>query len=100
MPNDETGSRFVLQPEGGGAWSIRDRSVAVDDAAAVVARIREESEAGVEVEVDWIVPLPLPQFYLTAEFVLDDLRLWNRRREGWSRPIPIPHLPPLRASRP
>jgi len=98
MPNDDVLPRFTLLLEGDGEWVIQDESVPPGDPAHLVARIREDSEA--DVRVEWMLPIPLPEHYLTAEFAADDLRMWNQRRQGWSRPIPIPHIPPLQLDKP
>lgn len=96
MPTDPLGHRFSLSRTDDAAWVIIDSSVASSDDYHVVAHVREEEEAGVT--VTWMLPVPLLEVYLTPEAALDDLSLWNRRREGWSRPVPIPHLPPAKIS--
>lgn len=93
MPNDPFVHRFALVRTSSTAWDIIDRSVEPPDDHHVVARVREE-EAAAGVTVRWELPVPLLDAYLNPEAVLDDLARWNTRREGWSRPVPIPHLPP------
>lgn len=90
---DHFARRFALSRTGPATWALIDLSVTASDEHHLVARIREEEESGVTVE--WALPLPLPVGYLTPQSVLEDLSLWNTRRQGWSRPVPIPHHPPL-----
>ena len=46
-------------------------------------------------EVIWTGPLPLPVSYATPQDALESLEAWERGREGATKPIPIPHFPPL-----
>ena len=46
-------------------------------------------------EVTWTAPLPLPVRYATPEDALESLEAWERGGEGATKPIPIPHFPPL-----
>jgi len=38
---------------------------------------------------------PLPVIYATPQDALESLEAWERGREGATKPIPIPHFPPL-----
>ena len=46
-------------------------------------------------EVIWTAPLPLPVSFATPEDALESLEAWERGREGATKPVPIPHFPPL-----
>ena len=46
-------------------------------------------------EVIWTAPLPLPVIYATPQDALESLEAWERGRGGSTKPIPIPHFPPL-----
>jgi hypothetical protein len=96
VATDDLPTRYALRRVDGLTWVIRDDEVPASDPRHVVARITHDEQIGVGVE--WLGDFPLPDRYLTVEFALDDLVRWTRRREAWSQPVPIPHMPPRQAA--
>ncbi|MEV5069446.1 hypothetical protein MRBLMI12_001020 [Microbacterium sp. LMI12-1-1.1] len=78
-------------------WIIRDAHVPTTDARSVVACVSEAAWDGVDVL--WLHPVGLPTHYRTADAVLRDLIRHGRRSSGTTRPIPIPHRPPVKPER-
>lgn len=74
-------------------WVIQDHSFPPTDARHVVACVREDD--GVCVEVGWVQPIPLPLRYLTPADAVDDLIRWRAASEPGTKPVPIPHYPPV-----
>jgi hypothetical protein len=92
-----TGRQYDLQRVDQSTWIIRDAHVPTTDARSVVACVSEAPLEGVDVL--WLHPVGLPTRYGTAEAVLRDLIRHGRRSTGTTRPIPIPHRPPMRPER-
>jgi hypothetical protein len=86
--------RYVLKRVTPSEWIIEDRRYESDDPRHVVACVYEYSDT--EVEVAWLRDLPLALRYANAQEVLHEVaRVQDPSRA--TRPIPIPHLPPLLA---
>ncbi|WP_314423467.1 hypothetical protein [uncultured Microbacterium sp.] len=86
--------RYVLKRITPSEWVINDLRYAADDPRHVVACVYEYAET--EVEVVWLRDLPLAVRYANAREVLDEVaRVQDSSRA--TRPIAIPHLPPLLA---
>jgi hypothetical protein len=76
-------------------WVINDLRYAANDPRHVVACVYEYAET--EVEVVWLRDLPLAVRYANAHEVLSEVaRVQDPSRA--TRPIVIPHLPPLLAT--
>ncbi|KAA9107707.1 hypothetical protein [Microbacterium rhizomatis] len=88
MPPAHQG-RFTLVERGGDVWEIATER---DDLVAVIVRAEDD-----HVEVSWQPGIPLPHVYTTAEVAMTDLVMWESRSPGGTKPIPIPHAPPMRA---
>ena len=88
-------ARFDLRRVDTTTWIIRDAGLPANDPHHVIACVHDDGEAGVEVV--WIEPLPLPVRYAGPDDVLSDLYRWARHPQETHRPVPIPHIPPLRA---
>lgn len=87
--------RFMLNRITASEWVINDLRYAPNDPRHVVCCVYELAET--EVEVTWLRDLPLATNYGTVFEVLEDVE----RMDGPSRatrPISIPHLPPLLAT--
>lgn len=87
--------RFVLHRLTPSEWVINDLRYPADDPRHVVACVYELADT--EVEVTWLRDLPLAIRYGTAFEVLEEVE----RMQGASRatrPIAIPHRPPLLAT--
>ncbi|WP_309102611.1 hypothetical protein [Microbacterium sp.] len=87
--------RFALRRITPSEWVINDLRYQADDPRHVVACVYELAET--EVEVVWLRELPLSSFYGSAFEVLEEVE----RMQGVSRatrPVSIPHLPPLLAT--
>ena len=87
--------RYVLNRITPSEWVINDLRYAADDPRHVVACVYEYAET--EVEVVWLRDLPLAVRYANAFEVLSEVaRVQDPSRA--TRPIVIPHLPPLLAT--
>lgn len=87
--------RFVLNRITPSEWVINDLRYPPNDPRHVVACVYELADT--EVEVTWLRDLPLAIRYGTAFEVLEEVE----RMQGASRatrPIAIPHRPPLLAT--
>lgn len=89
--------QYDLQRVDESTWIIRDSGIPSSDARSVVACVSETAFDGVDVV--WLHPVGLPTRYRTADSVLRDLIRHGRRSAGTTRPIPIPHLPPVHPER-
>lgn len=90
--SDVPSPRFALSRITTSEWAVNDLRYRADDPRHVVACVYEVAET--EVEVVWLRELPLSSRYGTAFEVLADVeRLQELSRA--TRPVPIPHLPPL-----
>jgi hypothetical protein len=87
--------RYVLKRITPSEWVVNDLRYAADDPRHVVACVYEYAET--EVEVVWLRDLPLAVRYANAYEVLSEVaRVQDPSRA--TRPIVIPHLPPLLAT--
>ncbi|WP_337005146.1 MULTISPECIES: hypothetical protein [unclassified Microbacterium] len=87
--------RFLLKRITASEWLINDLRYAPNDPRHVVACVYELAET--EVEVTWLRDLPLASRYGTVFEVLEDVeRMLSESRA--TRPISIPHRPPLLAT--
>lgn len=86
--------RYVLNRVTPSEWVINDLRYGTDDPRHVVACVYEYAET--EVEVVWLRDLPLAVRYSNAYEVLEEVARVQPSRA--TRPIAIPHLPPLLAT--
>ncbi|HZU94655.1 hypothetical protein QFZ53_002876 [Microbacterium natoriense] len=86
--------RYVLRRITTSEWVINDLRFAQDDTRHVVACVYEL--APTEVDVVWLRDLPLRGTYATAFEVLEDLERMHAPSRA-TKPVQIPHLPPLMA---
>lgn len=87
--------RYVLRRITPSEWVINDLKFGADDPRQVVACVYELDQT--EVEVVWLRDLPLAIRYSSPFEVLEEVeRLQGASRA--TRPIAIPHLPPLLAN--
>lgn len=87
--------RFLLKRITASEWLINDLRYSPNDPRHVVACVYELAET--EVEVTWLRDLPLASRYGTVFEVLEDVeRMLSASRA--TRPISIPHRPPLLAT--
>lgn len=94
MPGDPD-PRYVLTRITPTEWVINDHRYPENDPRHLVACVYEYAET--EVEVVWLRDLPLAIRYSDAYQVLEDVvRMQDSNRA--TRPITIPHLPPLLAT--
>lgn len=73
-------------------WLIENQRFPADDARHLVAFVHEEQRT---FEVIWVQGFPLPSRYATARKILDDVTEWMMPSHRSTRPIPIPHFPPM-----
>ena len=75
-------------------WLIYDTQFPADDSRYVVAHVAMTDDL---VEVTCVRLLPSPTRYLTLGDALDDVHRWREAGTGHgsTRPILIPHLPPV-----
>jgi hypothetical protein len=71
------------------------RKVAANDPRRTIGCVYEVDEY--EVEVMWMRALPVAMRYMSPTEVLEDVRQLHDRGRS-TRPITIPHLPPLLAT--
>lgn len=75
-------------------WIVEDLALRHTDPRRVIAYVHETEND--EVEVVWLRgDIPLPTRYREAADVIGELGRWWNRKTGMTRPIEIPHLPPL-----
>ncbi|MFJ2370065.1 hypothetical protein [Microbacterium sp. NPDC087665] len=86
--------RYELRRITPSEWVLNDLRFPADDPRHVVACVYEYAET--EVEVVWVRDLPLATRYANALEVLEDVERMQVANRA-TRPIPIPHHPPLRA---
>ncbi|MBO9626256.1 MAG: hypothetical protein J7484_07760 [Microbacterium sp.] len=84
--------RFVLRRITPSEWVINDMRFPADDTRHVVACVYEM--APTEVEVVWLRDLPLAVRYGSPFEVLEQVEHMKGVSRA-TRPVPIPHLPPL-----
>lgn len=87
--------RYILTRITPTEWVINDQKYAENDPRHLVACIYEYAET--EVEVVWLRDLPLAVQYSNAYEVLEDVARVKENNRA-TRPIAIPHLPPLLAT--
>lgn len=91
MPFDP--SQFQLHPLNDTQWLIHDTEYCSTDPQYAVAFIeRDENDLATVV---WLRDTPLPAHYATPDDALTDLRLFASQTERFTRPIEIPHIPPM-----
>jgi len=84
--------RFALRRTAEQTWIIvHARAPEVDLRPLAHITVDDDDVA----EVIWTAPLPLPVIYATPQDALESLEAWERGRGGSTKPIPIPHFPPL-----
>ncbi|MEU4016810.1 hypothetical protein AB0E56_16220 [Microbacterium sp. NPDC028030] len=88
--------RFALVEVSANDWAIHDLHYSENDHRRVVCTIFED--APTEVEVLWRRDLPLALRYSSPEDVLEAVRRFQDASRA-TRPIPIPHLPPVRGTK-
>ena len=86
--------RFVLHRITSSEWVINDLRYPENDPRHVVACVYELAET--EVEVTWLRELPLALRYGSAFEVLEEVERMQHTGRA-TRPISIPHRPPLLA---
>jgi hypothetical protein len=87
--------RFMLNRITASEWVINDLRYASNDPRHVVACVYELAET--EVEVTWLRDLPLATRYGTVFEVLEDVEKMRGTSRA-TRPISIPHRPPMLAT--
>jgi hypothetical protein len=93
--SEDPDPRYVLRRITPSEWVINDRRFPSNDPRHIVACVYEFAET--EVEVVWVRDLPLASRYCNAMDVLEDLERMQETSRA-TRPVPIPHLPPLVAT--
>jgi hypothetical protein len=83
--------RLELVRTGPCEWMIVEAGNA-DGVTRSIADVLDDED---DVVVSWQGEVPLPTRYRTAEEALDDIMRWLDRTHGGTRPIPIPHFPPV-----
>lgn len=88
--------RCSMHRVGASEWVVNDLRYPPGDSRRFVARVYEL--APTEFEVTWLRDLPLAISYDSIESIIADVdRLLSTSRA--TRPVPIPHLPPMPATR-
>lgn len=90
------GRRFALAQVGATEWAIHDEKYFDGDHRREVCRIFEDDPT--DVEVYWLRDLPLALRYSSVREVLDAVERFQDASRA-TRPIPIPHRPPLTRGR-
>lgn len=88
--------RYVLRRITPSEWVINDHRFGADDPRHVVACVYELDPA--EVEVVWLRDLPLAIRYSSPFEVLEEVERLQGGVSRATRPVAIPHLPPLLAN--
>ncbi|MDQ0729129.1 hypothetical protein [Microbacterium sp. W4I20] len=88
-------ARFELREAAEKEWLVLDHKYPANDPRRTVGCVYEVDEY--EVEVMWIRALPVATRYMSPIEVLEDVRQLHERSRS-TRPITIPHLPPLLAT--
>lgn len=81
-------------------WRLRDRAVSSSDPAGVVAHVELRPDG--RYEVTWVAHGIQTRTYTTmAELLSDAADVIDDRasRKTWTKPVPIPHRPPIRRQR-
>ncbi|MDE0547644.1 hypothetical protein [Microbacterium sp. C7(2022)] len=86
--------RFNLVRVSSMEWMLVDASLTEHDPRRIVGRVYEVDE--LEFDVTWSRDLGLPEHFMSPADALEALeRSTVPRRRASTRPVPIPHLPPL-----
>lgn len=85
-------ARFELRKVAEREWLILDHRYGADDPRRTVGCVYEVDEY--EVEVMWMRRIPLASRYMSPIDALEEVRRMESRNRA-TRPIPIPHRPPL-----
>lgn len=85
-------ARFELRKVAEQEWLILDHRYAENDPRRTVGCVYQVDVS--EVEVMWIREIPVAIRYMSAIEALDDVRRFYETSRA-TRPIEIPHLPPL-----
>lgn len=89
-----SGDSFELFRHDQSTWIIRAAGLPETDPRHIVAVITDAHAEGVHVV--WAQPSERPTRYFTPDAVLQDLTGEAAApRSGSTRPVPIPHLPPI-----
>ena len=88
-------ARFELRKVAEYEWLILDHRYEVNDPRRTVGCVYQVDEY--EVEVMWMREIPAPTRYMAPIDALEEVRRFESRSRS-TRPIAIPHLPPLLAS--
>ena len=95
----ETTTRFELRKVSSSDWVILDLSLPADHPDRTVACVYEIDD--LECDVVWLRDLSLPEHYMSPVEALDDvIRVSVPSSPSPRRPVPIPHLPPVRRADP
>ena len=84
--------QFALRRTGEQTWMIVHARAPEFDVRPLARITVDDDDVA---EVFWTAPLPLPVIYATPQDALESLEAWERGRGGSTKPIPIPHFPPL-----
>ena len=84
--------RFALRRTAEQTWMIVHARAPESDVRPLARITVDDDDVA---EVIWTAPLPLPVSYATPQDALESLEAWERGRGGSTKPIPIPHFPPL-----
>lgn len=95
MFDSEPSKLFEVRRVSDQDWVVYDCRVPADDARCVIACVHSDEDDNVEVR--WVDGRVMPTRYLSVGAVIDDLVVAERRRGGSTRPIAIPHYPPVSA---
>lgn len=93
--NESTAARFELRKVAERDWLILDHRYPADDPRRTVGCVYEVDQY--EVEVMWMRSLPIATRYMSPADALDDVRRLHEKDRS-TRPLTIPHLPPLLAT--
>lgn len=74
-------------------WAIEDLALGREDSRRRLATVRDDDT---DVVVVWRSDVPLAGRYWSAEAALEDVERWLNHPPRDTRPIPIPHFPPVR----
>ncbi|KJL26514.1 hypothetical protein RN51_00156 [Microbacterium oxydans] len=93
--NELTEARFELRKVAETEWLILDHKYEANDPRRTVGCVYEVDQN--EVEVMWMRTLPVATRYMSPTDALTDVRRVHEKTRS-TRPITIPHLPPLLAT--
>jgi hypothetical protein len=89
-------TRFELRRLSSFQWQIEDLSLPASHSRRVVAQVYEVDD--LEYDVVWLRDLGLAEHFMSPSDALQAVIdvYSTRRRSTAQRPIPIPHVPPIR----